>query len=173
MKGMDLKNVKNVLVMCLGNTCRSPAAEGFIRRLAKERLPAAMRENIDVWSAGLNSYFRTAQPSSVKFVLELAGEDISGHAAHEVSEEDVRRADVVIVMERYMKDRLLSRFSRVPELASKIITLKEGAGFESGDIEDPYMEGDIVYKAIISEILDDCTAFVENWVKAISAATET
>jgi protein-tyrosine phosphatase len=84
-----------VLVVCTGNVCRSPIAEGLLRAAFAERMGPDMPE---VASAGTMGWTGSgAHPSSIRAAAER-GVDISGHRAREVSEEDVARADLIVAM---------------------------------------------------------------------------
>jgi low molecular weight protein-tyrosine phosphatase len=84
-----------ILVVCTGNVCRSPIAEGLLRAAFAERMGPDAPE---VASAGTMGWTGSrADPSSVRAAAEL-GVDISGHRAREVSEDDVARADLVVAM---------------------------------------------------------------------------
>lgn len=67
--------MKNILVLCTGNSCRSQMAEGWLRHFAGERAK--------VWSAGIETH--GVNPKAVSFMKE-AGIDISSHTSNNVSE---------------------------------------------------------------------------------------
>jgi protein-tyrosine phosphatase len=105
-----------VLVVCTGNVCRSPIAEGLLRAAFAERLGPDAPE---VTSAGTMGWTGSgADPSSIRAAAER-GVDISSHRAREVSEEDVAGADVVVAM----APEHARAFTR--EAGSRIFTLKE------------------------------------------------
>ena len=83
-----------VLVVCTGNVCRSPAAE----RLLAARLPATA--GVAVTSAGTAALVGRAVDPQVAEMLRLAGADATGFAARQLEAEQVRAADLVLVMER-------------------------------------------------------------------------
>jgi low molecular weight protein-tyrosine phosphatase len=84
-----------ILVVCAGNVCRSPIAEGLLRVALEARLAA---EAPSVASAGTMGWVGSgADPSSVVAAAEL-GIDISGHRAREVSDEDVARSILILAM---------------------------------------------------------------------------
>ena len=105
-----------VLVVCTGNVCRSPIAEGLLRAAFAERMGPDAPE---VTSAGTMGWIGSgADPSSIRAAAER-GVDISSHRAREVSEEDVAGADVVVAM----APEHARAFTR--EAGSRIFTLKE------------------------------------------------
>ena len=105
-----------VLVVCTGNVCRSPIAEGLLRAAFAVRMGPDAPE---VTSAGTMGWTGSgADPSSIRAAAER-GVDISSHRAREVSEEDVAGADVVVAM----APEHARAFTR--EAGSRIFTLKE------------------------------------------------
>ncbi|HME52312.1 MAG TPA: low molecular weight protein arginine phosphatase [Candidatus Lokiarchaeia archaeon] len=164
---IDLKNVKSLLFVCLGNTCRSPAAEGFAKKFAREIFPPDDFAQLRIESAGLSHSFLGAQPQSIKFLKETEGEDISGHVSRAITEEMARQFDVIITMERYMKPVIATQFSNVEDLEDRIVTLKEICQDEMQpanlDIPDPYLMPDYVYYPILEEIRIYMKCFIIKW----------
>ena len=78
--------MKNILVLCTGNSCRSQMAEGWLRHFAGEKAK--------VWSAGIETH--GVNPKAVLYMKE-AGIDISGHTSNNVSEYMNINFDFIIV----------------------------------------------------------------------------
>ncbi len=170
MASIDLKSVRSVVFVCLGNTCRSPAAEGLARKFARDAFPPEAFKGLRIESAGLNHAFTGAQPQSIRFVKQLAGEDISGHRSRTITDSMAEQIDLIVVMESYMRDAIASQFPGIPTIRSKTFTLKELCADEfhpsSPDIEDPYMMPDALYLEIITEIRDFARCLVSRWAAA-------
>ena len=170
MASIDLKGVQSVVFVCLGNTCRSPAAEGLARKFARDAFPPEAFKGLRIESAGLNHAFTGAQPQSIRFVKQLAGEDISGHRSRTITDSMAEQFDLIVVMESYMRDAIASQFPGIPAIRSKTFTLKELCADEfhpsSPDIEDPYMMPDALYLEIITEIRDFARCLVSRWAAA-------
>lgn len=109
----------SILVVCTGNVCRSPIAEGMLRR----RLRARFGDHAPlVASAGTAGWEGSpAMPESVAAAAER-GVDISRHVARRLGAEHVRAADLVIAMAAEHRDRIVAA---VPEVAERTFTLKE------------------------------------------------
>jgi protein-tyrosine-phosphatase len=109
----------SILVLCTGNVCRSPIAEGMLRALLAERFEGSAPA---VASAGMAGWEGSgADPGSVAAAAEL-GIDISAHRARQVDVDEVRGATVVLAMAGEHRDEL-SRL--LPEAAGRTFTLKE------------------------------------------------
>ena len=102
-----------VLFVCHGNICRSPYAEGALRR----ELSPRHRDRIEVSSAG----FIKPGRRSPRVAVEVAGDrsvDLSGHRSRLVEANSMEAADLVFVMERGQRSDLRRRFP-----AARIILL--------------------------------------------------
>jgi len=84
-----------VLVVCTGNTCRSPLAEAALRSSV-----GPDERRIEVLSAGTGA--RDGEPASAESVelARRAGLDVSGHRSRRLDRELANSADLVLVMER-------------------------------------------------------------------------
>lgn len=117
-----------LLFICTGNTCRSPMAAA----IARQRLDKRGHRAIMVESAGLAASGEPAADNAAA-VLQEWGLDLHGHHSTPVSDEQLRRADVIAVMTPAHAARLTAL--GVP--AGKVHILGAPAG-----IPDPY-GGDI------------------------------
>jgi len=119
--------VKRILLVCTGNTCRSPMAEALFRRMAEERgVPA------EVKSAGVAALAGQPMSRHAADVLRAKGIDPSGFRSSEVSAADVAWADMILTMTSHHKRHLLERF---PEAVEKTYALKEFASAEGETAE--------------------------------------
>ena len=109
----------HVLVICTGNICRSPLAEGFLRSAFEQRFQA---DAPTVDSAGTQGWEGSpAQAESVVAAREREV-DIEGHVARRVTRSLVDRADLVLTMAGEHRDELADA---IPEAAGRTFTLKE------------------------------------------------
>ena len=139
--------MKTILFVCYGNICRSPIAEGLLKKMLKEKFGDSTR--IQVLSAGLNALGWPASKEAVE-IMKHDGIDISDFKSKRLSEELIEKADLILTMEKSHKDAILSVF---PRHAHKIFTLKEFAGeTEDIDISDPYSSGFQAYEKSAKEI---------------------
>ncbi|MCK5534273.1 low molecular weight protein arginine phosphatase, partial [bacterium] len=140
--------IKNIFFVCTGNTCRSVMAAALFEKMLKE-------EGINSWkvySAGVaaSSFFKIPL-----FILSLMQEeeiDVSGHHSTQFTDEMLNKADLILVMERIHKNRILKQFPQAKK-SDKIFLLKEFAQ-EGKDLEvaDPIGQSREIYKACKKEI---------------------
>jgi low molecular weight protein-tyrosine phosphatase len=132
-----------VLVVCTGNVCRSPIAEGLLRAAFAERMGPDVPE---VASAGTMGWTGSgAHPSSIRAAGERAV-DISGHRAREVSDEDVARADLIVAMApehaRAFAGEAGSRTFTLKELVRLLEALPEVEDASLGGLSERIAEAD-------------------------------
>jgi protein-tyrosine-phosphatase len=135
-----------IVFVCTGNTCRSPMAEGLLRKA----IPPSWKEEAMVSSAGTHAW--DGQPASALAVrvLEEMEIDISGHSARLVSPEIINKASLIVAMTRDHGDILKEM---VPGAGEWTIVLGELDGSRKDpDIHDP-IGGDLeIYRAVRDDI---------------------
>jgi protein-tyrosine phosphatase len=112
-------DVASILVVCTGNLCRSPFAEGLLRRMLTERWgPTAPT----VSSVGTIAREGTPAPPEAIAAASEGGVDISAHTARRLAREHLAEADLVIAITAEHRDAVV----RIdPEVAMKTFTMKE------------------------------------------------
>lgn len=88
----------NVLFVCLGNICRSPAAQGILEKMVFD---AGLEQQIKVDSCGTAAFNvgKNPDPRSVAASAE-AGYDISQQIARQIDDDDFTNNDIIIAMDR-------------------------------------------------------------------------
>ena len=136
-----------ILFVCTGNLCRSPMAEGLLRHHLEEHGQAG---DFNVRSAG--TWAVEGSPASVNSVRTMLEWNInlSEHAAHLLTMEDVKEASLVLVMEKTHRDDIVRL---LPEEAYKIHLLSEMVGLRDA-VEDPYGEDMEAYRDTAGHIAE-------------------
>jgi len=116
----------SVLVVCTGNSCRSPMAAGMLSRMLSG-------ERVLVGSAGTDA---PEGAPATKYAVEVAAEmgaDITAHRAQQLLPEMIEAADLILVMERYHEEWI---GERVPGARARVRFI---AGYPQagGEIADP------------------------------------
>jgi len=127
-----------LLVVCLGNICRSPLAEGVLRQRIAE---AGLERRILVDSAGTGGW-HAGEPPDRRSVANAArhGVDISGLRARKLRSADYREFDWMLCADG---DNLADVRSRAPaDATARSALLLDWAGLGQGaEVPDPYTGG--------------------------------
>ncbi len=148
-----------VLMVCLGNICRSPMAEFIFRDMAEKR---GLGKEIAVASAGTSDeeYGNPVYPPAQR-KLRALGIDCRGKRARQMTRADYEAYDLLLGME----NRNLSSMRRIcggdPE--GKIHLLLEHSP-QSRDIADPWYTGD--FDTACDDIVEGC----EQWLDRLQRA---
>ena len=135
--------MKNILVLCIGNICRSPIAEVMLKKEFPDKT---------IWSAGLGALVgNPADPMSIE-LAQANGYDLTKHRAQQVAAWMCQQAELILVMEQEHKSELENKY---PMVRGKTFCLGSVGGFE---IADPYRQGreafDTAYAAIAAGVGD-------------------
>ena len=145
--------IRHILVVCVGNICRSPMAEALLKRELRGQ------DGFAVESAGLGALVgHPASEYSIELMDEL-GEDITGHRARQIQPDMVRDADLVLVMEAGHRRAI---DDADPTARGKVHRLGE---WQDKDIDDPYRQP----KAAFADALEDIIEGVASWAEKIRA----
>lgn len=143
-------NPTSILFVCTGNICRSPTADGVMRKLA-----ADVGFNIIVDSAGTHAYHvgEAPDPRSQK-IASAQGYDLSELRARKFSRKDFNEFDVILAMDAGHLHAL--QLLQPKDSHAKLALFLEYAGLGAEDIADPYY-GDIqAFEQCLSRVEQAC-----------------
>lgn len=87
----------HVLVICTGNICRSPMAEGMLRHL----IPEDFKKIVTVSSAGTDALHGNRATDFAILTMKHYGIDILDHRARRLNKPMLAEADLILTMEQY------------------------------------------------------------------------
>ncbi len=123
-----------VLLVCTGNTCRSPMGEMLCRDILAKRLKCQVDEleeqGILVASAGIAAMMGGRASNQAVEVMAEMGMDLSSHQTQPLTEQLIRQADLVYTMTRSHRQAIVSQW---PEAAERTRLLCA----EGSDVADP------------------------------------
>lgn len=124
-------------MVCLGNICRSPMAEGVLRKKIEDQ-----NLNIDVDSCGTAAYHVGESPDRrAQQTIRKYGHDISDLRARQFSIEDFDHFDLIYAMDRNNYQNILN-LARSDEDSSKVnMIMNEAFPNENISVPDPYYGG--------------------------------
>ncbi len=148
-----------VLFVCLGNICRSPTAEGVMRKLV---LDAGLGERIEVDSAGTGSW-HVGEPPDARATRAARHRGIALESvARQVGPRDFEEFDLILAMDGENL-RNLHRLARDEDARAKVRRLREfdpAAGGEL-DVPDPYYGGAGGFDEVLDLVQAACVALLE------------
>ncbi|WP_341773172.1 low molecular weight protein-tyrosine-phosphatase [Burkholderia anthina] len=129
--------IDSILVVCAGNICRSPMAEGILR---------ARRPDKTVASAGLSAVIGHEADMCAIGLLQSRGIDISAHRARQLVSWQCLHADLILTMDRKQKTTIQGW---LPHVRGKVFRVGE---FIDIDIDDPYRKGSQAFEHALERI---------------------
>ena len=139
----------NILVVCVGNICRSPMAE----TLLKHRFP-----NKTINSAGVGALVgHSADPAALE-IMSKQQMHIDSHVAKQIDEDLAKKADLIFTMSDGQTKWIEERW---PFCRGK--TFKLGHGMDK-DIADPYKQDISAFETAYQGIVDG----IEQWADKLS-----
>ncbi|WP_018616994.1 low molecular weight protein-tyrosine-phosphatase [Segetibacter koreensis] len=157
-----------ILMVCLGNVCRSPLAEGILKDKVKK---AGLKWYID--SAGTNGYQPGCPPhQSSQNIAKNYGIDIGKHQCRHFTKEDIDEFDKIYVMddENYNDVRKICSHTWSEEKVEFL--LNEVYPGENRIVPDPWFGGEDDFTEVYELIDKACEVIVKKYALADAAKTE-
>ncbi|RMH18861.1 MAG: low molecular weight phosphotyrosine protein phosphatase [Gammaproteobacteria bacterium] len=138
---------ERILVVCIGNICRSPAAEAMLRhRLSPDH---------EVSSAGIAALVDHAAFAPIVELMRQRGLDLSGHRARQLTREMTARSDLILVMEKKHVNEI---HALAPESRGRVYRLGHWLDQE---IPDPYRKSPEYCERILDLIEESVASWQE------------
>ena len=149
-----------ILFVCLGNICRSPAAEGVFLHLLNER---GLNDRFLVDSAGTGGWHvgnpadRRMQAAASRRGIELPSR------ARQISLDDLSTFDLVLTMD---DDNLMAVQALAKEAGSRATAsikpmLSYARNFSETEVPDPYYGGDTGFEHVLDLLEDACSNLLD------------
>ncbi|MDH6305383.1 protein-tyrosine phosphatase [Parabacteroides sp. PF5-5] len=142
-----------LLFVCMGNICRSPAAEGVMKKMVKE---AGYEKRFYIDSAGTTAYHKGELPDSrMKMCASLRGYTLDSRSRPVVAD-DFYDFDLIIAMDDHNFDTLKHKAPDAESL-SKIHKMTDYAQTMTYDhVPDPYYGGTAGFELVMDILEDAC-----------------
>lgn len=138
-------------MVCLGNICRSPLAQGILESMVDS-------SKVEVDSAGLADFHvgETADHRSIKTAREH-GIDLTHQRARQINREDFDRFDAIYVMDKHNYEKALA-FAPSEEAKNKVSMIMAAVDQPNTNVPDPYYGGDEGFETVYNMLHKACTA---------------
>lgn len=137
-------------MVCLGNICRSPLAEGILKS-------KVITKNIKIDSAGTGSYHigELPDPRSIA-IAKINGINITNQKARKFVVEDFDNFDRIYVMDAYNYEAVMKLARSESDKAKVDFILNAVFPNENLDVPDPYSGGDYGFKNVFNMLNEAC-----------------
>jgi protein-tyrosine phosphatase len=145
--------MRSILLVCTANICRSPMAEGVLRKLLAD---SGREKEFEIDSAGTHDYHAGKPPfEKATQAAQRRGYKIDHLVSRQVTPRDFDHFDAILVMDR---GNLAALKSIAPTRCKDKIELLLEYGDEhyGKDVPDPYGQKDKAYEVALDMIEDGC-----------------
>lgn len=159
----------HVLMVCMGNICRSPTAEGVFRHRLRQ---AGLEHAVIVDSAGTHGYHVGARPDRrAQEAAAARGYDLSRLIARQVSIQDFTDFDYILAMDRenlYALETLCP-----PQHREKLrLFLSFSRTYAGKEVPDPYYGGRQGFEKVLDMVEDAADGLLEALCRELGCQTE-
>jgi protein-tyrosine phosphatase len=149
----------SILFVCLGNICRSPAAEGILRRMVAQ--DSSLKE-MRIESCGLGDWHIGQLPDArIRSAAKERGIILSNRAQH-FKASFLNEFDYVLAVDRDVLKELY-RYANQTDYKAKIYLISEfSKTYKNEEIPDPYYQGEAAFELVLDMIEDCCQGLIEH-----------
>ncbi|MFC1614051.1 low molecular weight protein arginine phosphatase [Gemmatimonadota bacterium] len=148
-----------ILIVCTGNTCRSPMAKVILEKLLEDN---DLKDQVLVSSAGIISLGGAPASKMAVEVCRDNGLDLSTHQSKRLTDSIIRDADLIIVMEQMHKELILKTnsadinkiklLSEFVQDGSMVLDIEDPYGGNRDQYEHAYIDIELCLKGLVSEL---------------------
>ncbi|WP_312263626.1 low molecular weight protein-tyrosine-phosphatase [Rivihabitans pingtungensis] len=148
---------QGILLVCMGNICRSPTAEAILRAQLRAR---GLEHDVQVDSAGTHAYHTGEAPDArARQAAQAAGYTLDGMRARQVLADDFARFDWILAADAQNLAELRRRCPA--QWQDKLRLMRDWAG--GGDVPDPYYGGAQGFTEMVAMLETALAAALDAW----------
>ncbi len=140
--------IRSILVVCVGNICRSPMAE----YLLKQDYP-----QLTIESAGISGLSGHPADDKAQLCMQHLGIDISGHIAKKLNAEHLKKADLILVMSKNQQAYIEQTW---PFAKGKVFRLGH---WQNKNVPDPYQHDQAFFDETC-QLIQQCVTDWKNYI---------
>lgn len=136
--------IQNILVVCVGNICRSPMAEYFLKQ---------SHPHLTIESAGISGLIGEGADAKAIQCMDALSIDMRPHIARKLNSDLIKKADLILVMSLNQQKHLEQTW---PFAKGKVFRLGH---WQHKNVPDPYQHD----QAFFDETCRNIQAYVSDW----------
>lgn len=140
-----------ILMVCVGNICRSPSAE----LLLADKLEKAGKK-VEISSAGIAAVVGKGMDPKAAKIVAKSNIDTSKHVARQLTADIAAESDLILVPE---KGHIEAVYKIAPFARGKVMLL--GKWLDNREIPDPHRQSEEMFNHVIDLVDKACTAWAE------------
>lgn len=140
--------IQSILVVCVGNICRSPMAE----YLLKQNYP-----QLTIQSAGISGLSGHPADDKAQRCMQHLGINISGHIAKKLNAEHLKKADLILVMSKNQQAHIEQTW---PFAKGKVFRLGH---WQNKNVPDPYQHDQAFFDETC-QLIQQCVTDWKNYI---------
>jgi protein-tyrosine phosphatase len=147
-----------ILVVCMGNICRSPTAEAVFRTKVRE---AGLEKHVVVDSAGTHGFHAGEAPDTrASRAAKKRGYEMEQLVARQIGKDDFVHYDLILAMD-WENHALLQQIAPRPFHHKIKLLMSFATEHESAVIPDPYYGGADGFEVVLDYVEDACIGLVD------------
>lgn len=155
----------SILFVCLGNICRSPAAQGIMEKMIAEH---GLQDHFYIDSAGTYGGHAGSLPDHRMHIhAQRRGYNLT-HRSRQVTNKDFKTFDLIVIMERSNLYGLRSIKEITDE--QKVVEIAKFFRFHPNNdcVPDPYYDGAEGFELVLDLLEDACASMLDNLCKMLN-----
>ncbi len=145
-----IKMFSKILVVCIGNICRSPIGEVLLKKYTTDKI---------ITSAGISAVVGSSADPKAEIVAQENDLTLVGHRARQLTKEICRENELILVME---KEHLSAVYRIEPTARGKVMLFGHWISKEVGD---PYQKNTEIFRYVFHQLDEAAT----NWARALNS----
>lgn len=149
----------SIMFVCLGNICRSPAAEGIMRHLVEKQNPP---EDIYIRSCGIGNWHLGQFPDErMQSVAKVRGVNLSSRA-QQFNLSFLDEFDYILAADHEVLNTLY-QYAKDPKHKAKIHLITEfSPTYHGQEVPDPYYQGNGAFDLVLDMLEDSCEGLLSH-----------